>query len=493
MISRTLPVLALACLLLGTAAPAPAAPGETLGRATTAGRWIVDESGRVIIVHGENVVSKTAPYTPQSYGFDTSDAEFLRDNGFNGVRLGIIWEGVEPEPGVFDAGYLDSVAATVDLLAAHGIRTVVEFHQDKWGSVTGGAGAPAWATQTEGMPIVDGSIYASLVSPAVYQAFSNFFANSPAPDGRGLLDHFAAAWTQVAHRLRHTDGVMGYGIINEPFQGIFQDLCAPTEPDCPAPAPQLRLRQFQDRIETAIRAVDPGTPIFESDYILAAAGVVGELVPPTHSGIVHGYNSYALPCALGQPVPVTVCIPFYVSNAQKAREVTESENLPVVLTEFGATDNPEILRYQTDLTDADMTSWFHWNYGGHDPSTTAASQEIEGILVDARRDPVGGNINRGNLTALVRPYPQLVSGTPRSWNFDRTTSRFTFTYSVRRADNSGDFPSGSTTTIAVPPLTYPNGVDVRVTGGRVAETGDGFVTITSDGTAQDISVEIGGL
>lgn len=490
---RALPALALIGLLFGgVTAPATATPEPTdlIGRASTAGRWLVDPQGRVIVVHGENVVSKTAPFTPQSYGFDAEDAQFLQDNQFDGVRLGIVWEAVEPQPGVYDDRYLDAVASTVTMLAAHHIRTLVEFHQDRWGSALGGAGAPAWATDTGGLPDVTGSVYASLVSPAVYQAFSHFFANSPAPDGRGLLDHFTDAWTHVAQRLRTVDGIVGYGILNEPFVGVFQDLCLPGAADCPPPSPQLRLRRFQDGVEAAIRAVDPAIPIFESEYVTAAAGVAETPLPPTLDGIVHSYNSYAVPCTSGLPTPVAACAPFYDDTANKAADFTRTNNRPSVLTEFGATDNPDVLRYQTNLADHDMTSWFHWNFGGNDPTTTAASPQIEGLLTDARRQPTADNINQSNLDALSRPYPSLISGTPESWQYGSTTADFTFTYNTRRADGTAQFPPGAITTIAVPPRTALRGTDIRVTGGHVAADRNGQLDIASDGSAQTITVEI---
>lgn len=489
---RLLPVVAATGLLLTMS---PAADAESLGpdiadHVTTAGRWLIDQSGRVLVIHGENVVDKTAPYTPQHYGFDADHARFLRDHQFNGVRLGLIWEAVEPAPGVFDDHYLDSIADTITLLADHGIHTLVEFHQDRWGSALGGEGAPAWATLTEGRPDFTGSIYTAQFSPAVYQAFSNFFANSAAADGRGLLDHFTDSWTHTVRHLRDTPGIIGYGILNEPSRGFFQELCAPGTPDCPPPSPQQRLRDFDDRIETAIRTLDARTPILESGYVTDAVGAVDHALTAPDPATVYSYNSYALPCSLGVPVPIQACGSFYDDTARAAREIMDTQHRPAILTEFGATANPEILRYQTNLADTDMTSWFHWNYGGNDPSTTAASPEIEGIITDARKPPVPGNINQANLDALVRPYPQRVSGTPTSWHYDLDTGRFTFTYTVHRADGTGDFGPGAITTIALPSSVYPDGAQIQVSGGRVVRTDNGRVGISADANAQTISVEV---
>ena len=64
------------------------------------GRWITDSSGRVVILHGLNMVNKRAPYTPAAAGFGTAAAATLASNGFDVVRLGVLYQAVEPSPGV---------------------------------------------------------------------------------------------------------------------------------------------------------------------------------------------------------------------------------------------------------------------------------------------------------------------------------------------------------------------------------------------------------
>lgn len=102
------------------------------------GRWLLDAQGRVLIVHGFNVVNKLAPYTPQGWGFDDDDAAFLQANGFNAVRLGVIWEAVEPEPGTYDVSYVAQIKQTEQILASHGIYTLLDWHQDEYNEMFGG-------------------------------------------------------------------------------------------------------------------------------------------------------------------------------------------------------------------------------------------------------------------------------------------------------------------------------------------------------------------
>jgi len=48
--------------------------------------------------------------------------------GINLVRLGVIWEAVEREPGVYDHEYLNQVERLVERLAERGIYTIVDSH-----------------------------------------------------------------------------------------------------------------------------------------------------------------------------------------------------------------------------------------------------------------------------------------------------------------------------------------------------------------------------
>ncbi|HEU4361930.1 MAG TPA: cellulase family glycosylhydrolase, partial [Mycobacterium sp.] len=131
-------------------------PPQTPGLISTTGSYLTDSDGRVVILHGTNEVYKTAPFQPSAQGFDDADAAFLAANGFTAVRLGVLWAGVEPEPGVINYAYLASIEQTVQILGNHGIVTLLDMHQDLYSDIDGaGDGAPAWATDTGGLEHVD--------------------------------------------------------------------------------------------------------------------------------------------------------------------------------------------------------------------------------------------------------------------------------------------------------------------------------------------------
>ena len=58
----------------------------------------IDAQGRQIILHGINLVNKNKKV---NYLGDESAQDFkvMKEWGFNCIRLGIIWDGLEPDPG----------------------------------------------------------------------------------------------------------------------------------------------------------------------------------------------------------------------------------------------------------------------------------------------------------------------------------------------------------------------------------------------------------
>src|SRR5262245_42907765 len=138
--------IVIATVLFVTAAPALAHDPTLLGHN---GRWITDTHGRIVIPHGVAVMNFAAPNTPEAAGFGDADAAALAAHGFDVVRVGMNWSGLEPKPGVYSATYLDSIQRTVQTLARHGIYSLLDMHQDGYGPLVGTDGAPDWATLSD--------------------------------------------------------------------------------------------------------------------------------------------------------------------------------------------------------------------------------------------------------------------------------------------------------------------------------------------------------
>ena len=177
-------------------------------RPSQTGRWLLDPDGRVLMLHGVNMVTKTGSYAPSSTGFGADDAAFLADQGLTTVRLGLIWKAVEPAPGEYDDAYLADIRQTAELLAAEGIWMLLDFHQDLYNEKYQGEGAPNWAVQDDGLPNAPklGFPLNYFVNIALNRAFDNFWKNVPGPGGVGLQDRYAAAWRHVAEYFGSTPG-----------------------------------------------------------------------------------------------------------------------------------------------------------------------------------------------------------------------------------------------------------------------------------------------
>jgi endoglycosylceramidase len=174
-------------VLLATASPAHASE-----RLTHSGRWFIDDRGRVVILHGVAVMDFGPAHLPATF-FHEHDAAFLAQHGFDVVRVGMNWSGIEPQPGVINPVYVNSIRATVRTLARHRIYSILDLHQDEYGPAVGVDGAPAWATLTDGAPnTTQGPGVGYFVNPALERAFDNLWANTAGPGGIGVADRYAA-------------------------------------------------------------------------------------------------------------------------------------------------------------------------------------------------------------------------------------------------------------------------------------------------------------
>ncbi len=110
----------------------------------------VDGAGRVRVFHGVNMVQKSFPWHPSFGDFNAMDSVNAEDIsnlgrwGFNAVRLGVMWHGVEPTEGQYNQTYLQVMRTLVDTLHAQGIYTIIDFHQDIIAERWCGEGVPAW-------------------------------------------------------------------------------------------------------------------------------------------------------------------------------------------------------------------------------------------------------------------------------------------------------------------------------------------------------------
>ncbi|WP_234821444.1 cellulase family glycosylhydrolase [Mycolicibacter virginiensis] len=465
----------------GTLDDAPAA----VAGITTAGTWITDADGRVLVLHGFNEVYKISPYEPSAGGFSDDDAAFLAANGFNSVRLGVIWAGVEPQPGVIDYDYLASINQTVQTLANHGIVSIIDFHQDDFSPVFGGEGAPEWATQTGGLPNPDigfGLNYA--LNPAQNHAWDMFWSNAKGPDGVGLLNHYARMTQAVADYFKDDPNIAGYEIINEPWAGstwlstIFGNSFYEAQ----------QLTPFYNQVSAAIRSVDPTTPLIYEPNTLFNEAVPTQLGPVDDPHGVFAFHDYCMLTSISAALS-PLCPGYIELLAENGEAYTTTYGVPGLISEFGSANGATEISQVTNAADQRMWGWSQWAYNGVPAITGTAPGNA--LVFDPSKPPVGDNVDWSRLEVSSAPYAQAVAGTPTSWSFSSGT--FQLSYSTEIAGGTGYFAAGSQTEISVPPIQYPDGYQVSVTGGHVVSApGAPVLIIASDSGATTVTVTVTG-
>ena len=182
-------------------------------------QMFVDYLGRQVILNGINLINKNqmdnyvCALTPETFSK-------VRQFGFNVIRLGIIWDGLEPEAGVYNEDMFKCLDERIQWAKENDLYVIIDMHQDLF-SVKYSDGAPVWATLDEGKPHHTGEVWSDsyLISPAVQTAFDNFWENTPVEDSIGVQDHYANLWKYIAERYADETTVVGYDIMNEPFPG----------------------------------------------------------------------------------------------------------------------------------------------------------------------------------------------------------------------------------------------------------------------------------
>jgi endoglycosylceramidase len=424
------------------------------------------------------MVYKRPPYNPAAAGFNAEDAEFLRQNGFNTVRLGLIYAAIEPTPGTYDEAYLSQIAATEAVLAQHGIFSQLDFHQDMYNERFQGEGWPDWATDDDGLPNMPqfGFPQNYLAMPSLIRAFDHFWANDPGPGdpgAAGLQDHYAAAFNRVAQRFRPRKHTIGYDLLNEPWPGSAWPTCA-NPAGCPA-FDTGTLAAFHQRVLKRIREADTKKLVWYEPNVLFNFGADSQHPDLGDPRTGFSFHVYCLAGSLSlSVVPGQTCDQLDELAFENAEKQSQETGDALLMSEFGATNDLPTISRDVNLADQHMVSWQYWHYCECDDPTTSGTG-MQGVVEDASKPPTGANVKQAKLAVLSRPYPQLTAGTPRSYQFDPGTERFHFTYATKAPSGRKFVPHRTPvkrkrfrTEIFVPAIHYPRGYRVDLKGAGLA-------------------------
>ena len=513
------------CTMLPGSAQASSGAGGWAGTGiirAPGGQYLTDTYGRRLQLHGVNLVAKCGggarpaadagtPCIGPAQGpklayllspaardparrFTIADARTLVRLGFNMVRLGIVWEGLEPGPRAVGANdprycaphrpgtefpalgpadpydsatvraYLTRTDRIVALLTRAGLRVVIDMHQDAWGSAFSygagttpwnGEGAPLWATCTgsaaPALPIGWGAAYGV---PAVQTAIHHFWANDVRADLQG---QFARVWAAVARHFRGAPDVLGYEVANEPNDFLSPRFDAELQCDYggrrqePRSCAASRPAALHDGLIGAIRTADPQhVVLFEpsgaTDYGAPERIGIGE--PLRFGGLALAFHVYG---SVAQQLAMTA--------RERDRTRTDQPGGPAwIMDEFGASNNAPAIAQTASLADQVNLSWAFWSAFQLDDPTAGGPQE--GLLDQRTRRP-----HPRLAHALAVPYPWATAGTPGSESFDRRTLTFRYRYAVARDVHAP-------TEIELPPYTFAHGYTVRAASARVVSRRD---------------------
>jgi len=482
----------------------------------------MSSDGRVRVYHGVNVVQKSFPWHPSLGDFDAhgslnrQDMLNLREWGFNCVRLGVMWPGVEPTRGVYNLTYLAVMRGIVAQLEFHGISTIVDFHQDVLAQKWCGEGVPGWlhpllTNSTSGFHNSCDGVFPAVASvfgvcvpfskynisvdhqtgyPNVTECLNNEFSKYyETPDvssawqqfytTQEVLDAFVGYWSVIATAFKGATGVIGYNLINEPYPGDVWHAPGLLQPGA---ADRTHLTPLYTALHNTIHKIDPDV------ILLYEATPVPDVVPPAipwfggvhpvgfeagpagRSGAAEWSSKQALSyhiyscgfsgvgCTRAGDLPSVDCplCDVMVNNTVTAR-VADVQRLGggVFITEFGAcTDSDVCVAEITRVTERADASYTSWAYWQfkYFADVTTISGPEESFYT------TNGTLQMNKLKALSRTYCPVMAGTPISMRFETESAAFRLKYTTE-ASATRVLP---TEIYLNEQIYYPSGYDVRV-------------------------------
>ncbi len=505
-------------------ATGPAAPLAAPG-----GQFLTDRYGRTVIMHGVNLVYKVPPFEVEVQGsgpnvLTVPEVQRMASLGFDVVRLGIIWKGLEPGTSqindpkicqsgkptasdltefnrtVFDA-YLKRLDATIALLGKYGIYSFLDMHQDVYNQAFAGEGAPNWAVCTDGLTphphfnVPDWS--ENLNDAGVVQAYEHFWKNDVVGNLQGQFD---AVWTRVAAHYRTNPWVIGYDPFNEPYgQGLppsANGVAFDGELQCFYVGRALPVvNQAGQRVSCPpddlsvglipqIEAADPTHLVFYEPNYTTDSSFPSNIGPMPFPRLVLNTHDYCVLHVPNGPEPPDfgkVCAPLEKATFTQRKRELSNDSTPeqrggpaLFLSEFGATTDAADLGRITADADSNLVGWTYWQWIHYNDPT---GSHTSGLWPPTKSTPA-------QLQVLSRTYARAVAGTPTSMSFDVDTGAFNLAY---RPNPRISQP----TVIFVPTSThYPHGFCTRASGGVISKPAANIVDVHNRANAATVTVSI---
>jgi len=403
------------------------------------------------------------------------DIQQLHDWGFNSVRLGVMWPGVEPEQGQYNTTYIEVMQKIVNDLGKAGIYSIIDFHQDVISPFYCGEGVPdyiinmtskpfmpfPWPRLTKplpvddkGHPLLEECLKHNFFEYALTFAASNTFQNLY-DNHNGIMDRFIAYWEVVTAAFKDSPYVIGYELINEPWPGNF--FANPKLVVEVGLADRIHLAPMYEKLHNAIRAIDDQHVIlFEQSVVdyYTSGFKQGPGGPSYDDRQAYSYHVYCTALDKeGDPK-----LPFCNTEVELLYDEKVADynrmQLGGFLTEFGAGGNSTTsvtgMNTLLGIADKHLQSWSYWQYKGYLDPTTSNPDDSQGFYFK------NGDLQANKVRALSRTYARATAGTPKVMTFDATNSTFHFEYEL---DKTIQEPTEIYANCA---MHYPNGLNVTV-------------------------------
>ncbi|MFA5056737.1 MAG: cellulase family glycosylhydrolase [Opitutaceae bacterium] len=442
----------IACAITAWSQEEPARSGRFV---MVSGGKFIDPAGRQLLLHGINLVDKSANWSDYAW-VDESAYAAMKTWGFNCVRLGFTWASIEPEPGVYSERSLAEIDKRVAWAKQHGLYVFLDMHQDLF-SMKYSDGAPEWATLTDGKPhVADGKVWsdAYLTSQAVQTAFDNFYANKPGPGGVGLQDRYAQAWKFLAQHYADNPTVIGYDLMNEPFAGslvaqgmqLFAESLAKeyaAEGTAPAAMPQWSapegraaiLKKLEDP-QVYARVLDSAQPLyqeFERTKLMALFQRITDAIRQVdrnhiifletcgsaNMGVYSGIEP--MKDAAGERDPLQAYAPHGYDLVTDTPDAASASNgrVELIFSRHGETER----RLGMPMLVGEWGAY----YGNAQalPAAQHVCRQLEKLLCGDTYWALEQNLGQQSvLQALCRPYPMCVPGTLLKYRADPEARKF---------------------------------------------------------------------
>ena len=404
-----------------------------------------------------NRVKKAFPWYFSSLSDDAKETEIrlIKGTGATVVRLGYMWTGVNPSPGVFNLTYIQKIERIIARLAAHGIYTLLDMHQDGLSSkFCLYDGVPLWVINKSSSrhafpwpltgPCSDRNWETNLLSEAVAKAYQDLYDNH-----NGMLDDFVRFWEFTAKQFANNPNVLGYELINEPFAGNFY---ADPRRLLPGVAGNENLQPTYDLLASGIRRHDPNHLIFFEPVTWGM--IFGDRVLGSGFDHVPGGPEYRNRSVLSFHYYCSIFVRDYWKHPSMTKLVCDSIAGPLVMRSI----REDVRRMGGGVM---MTEGMACPVGFGD-ECESVSELMDQYMYSwcdfgsSQTDVFSPNISE--LTRWARTYPRAVAGTPINFTFDHTTKAFAFCYLP-------DLSLQSTTTeiFASRTYSYPVGKSISTT------------------------------